>query len=252
MRNGHRAPRSVVWVSSPDLQQLAPSLFRLRIPGVRAHLLNCYLWLAPDGVTLIDTGWSDSAELIEQALHQLGRSRTDIVRIVLTHFHEDHVGAAAEIAAWSRAEVIAGEPDSPFITGERGGPVPVLTAGEQALHPGFTEPPHGPVCRVDHAVKDGEVLDFAGGAHVVAVPGHTPGSIALYLPAADAVLTGDAVAEFNGQVILGVFNSDRQAAAKSLSRLAATGAEIGGFGHGEAILEKAGERIATAIDAFGE
>lgn len=73
MRNEHRAPRSVVWVSSPDLQQLAPSLFRLRIPGGRAHLLNCYLWLAPDGVTLIDTGWPDSAELIEQALHQLGR-----------------------------------------------------------------------------------------------------------------------------------------------------------------------------------
>lgn len=74
----------------------------------------------------------------------------------------------------------------------------------------------------------------------------------MYLPAADAVLTGDAVAEFNGQVILGVFNSDRQVAARSLSRLAATGAEIGGFGHGEAILEKASARIATAIDAFGE
>lgn len=237
-------------MSALDLQRLAPSLYRLRIPGVRAHLLNCYLWLGPDGVTLIDTGWPDSATLIEQALHHLGKDRADVTRIVLTHFHEDHVGAAAEIAAWSTAEVVAGKADSSFVTGDGRGPIPVLTDGERALHPGFDEPPHGPACSVDRAVNDGDVVDFAGGARVIAVPGHTPGSIALYLPDADAVLTGDAVAEFNGQVILGVFNTDREAALISLSRLAATGAQIAGFGHGEAVLENAVDRIATAVDVF--
>jgi len=64
-------------------------------------------------------------------------------------------------------------------------------------------------------------------------------------------LTGDAVAEFNGQVILGVFNIDRVAAMNSLSGLAATGATIAGFGHGEAVLRNAGMRIAAAIDPFG-
>lgn len=238
-------------VPSPDLQQLTASLFRLRIPGERAYLLNCYLWQGPDGVTLIDTGWPDSAELIEQALRRLGSSRADVTRIVLTHFHEDHVGSAAEIAAWSGAEVIAGVPDSAFISGECYGPVPELTPGERALRPEFVEPPHGPVCRVDRMVGDGDVLGFAGGAQVIAVPGHTPGSIALYLPAAEAVLTGDAVAEFNGQVILGVFNIDRVAAMNSLSGLTATGATIAGFGHGEAVLRNAGMRIAAAIDPFG-
>lgn len=238
-------------VPSPDLQQLTASLFRLRIPGERAYLLNCYLWQGPDGVTLIDTGWPDSAELIEQALRRLGSSRADVTRIVLTHFHEDHVGSAAEIAAWSGAEVIAGVSDSAFISGECYGPVPELTPGERVLRPEFVEPPHGPVCRVDRMVGDGDVLGFAGGAQVIAVPGHTPGSIALYLPAAEAVLTGDAVAEFNGQVILGVFNIDRVAAMNSLSGLAATGATIAGFGHGEAVLRNAGMRIAAAIDPFG-
>lgn len=236
---------------SPDLQQLAPSLFRLRIPGDRAHLLNCYLWLGPDGVTLVDTGWPDSRELIDRALHRLDRNRADLTRIVLTHFHEDHVGAAAEIASWSQVEVIAGEYDSSFITGECRGPIPILTAAEQALRPVFEQAPHGPPCRVDRVVHDGDVLDFAGGARVLAVPGHTPGSIALYLPAGDAVLTGDAVAEFNGNVILGVFNTDREAAVRSLTGLAATEAKIAGFGHGEAILENASSRIAAAVDAFG-
>lgn len=171
--------------------------------------------------------------------------------IVLTHFHEDHCGAAAEIAGWSGAEVIAGEHDSSYITGDAAGPIPVLTDGERILRPDFDAAPHGPAYRVDRTVSGGDVLDFAGGARVVAVPGHTPGSIALYLPAADAVLTGDAVAEVNGQVAVGVFNTDRPAAVRAAGTIAATGARIAGFGHGEAIRGDAAGRIAGAVDLFG-
>ncbi|WP_458317648.1 MBL fold metallo-hydrolase [Mycolicibacterium brisbanense] len=234
----------------PDLLELAPSLYRLRIPGDRAHLLNCYLWLGADGVTLVDTGWPDSAALIGEALTALGRARGDVKRVVLTHFHEDHCGSAAEISDWSDVEVVAGLGDSRFVSGEEPGPLPVLTDGERAIRPDFDTSPHGPACRVDRAVRDGDVLDFSGGARVVAAYGHTPGSIGLYLPAADAVLTGDAVAEFNGQVILGVFNTDRRAATESLQRLAATGAQIAGFGHGDAVLTDAAARIAAAVDPF--
>ena len=88
-------------MSDPGLLLLAPRLYRLRIPGGAAHLLNCYLWVDEDGVTLIDTGWPDSAELIGRALQALGRRREDVTRIVLTHFHEDHAGSAAEIAEWA-------------------------------------------------------------------------------------------------------------------------------------------------------
>lgn len=234
----------------PDLLQLAPSLYRLRIPGGQAHLLNSYLWTEPDGVTLIDTGWPDSAELIADALTALGLRRIHVKRIVLTHFHEDHCGAAAEIADWSDVEVIAGKGDAEFVRGGEPGPVPVLTDSERTLRPDFDASPHGPACRVDVVVSDGDVLDFAGGAQVIGVPGHTPGSIALYLPEPDAVLTGDTVAEFNGQVIVGVFNVDRAELADSVSRLAATGAQIAGFGHGEPILEDAAARIAAAADPF--
>jgi glyoxylase-like metal-dependent hydrolase (beta-lactamase superfamily II) len=234
----------------PDLLQIADSLYRLRIPGDRAHLLNCYLWLEPDGVTLIDTGWPGDAGLIAEALAVVGLRRLHVKRVVLTHFHEDHCGSAAEIADWADVEVVAGAEDAPFIRGDAAGPLPVLTDAERTLRPDLTEPPVGPPCRVDLMVRDGDVLDFAGGTRVVAVPGHTPGSIALYLPAADAVLTGDAIAEFNGQVIVGVFNVDRAAAAASIQRVAETGARIAGFGHGEPVLTDAAARIAAATDPF--
>lgn len=234
----------------PDLLQMAQSFYRLRIPGGNAHLLNSYLWIESDGVTLIDTGWPDSAELIADALTELGLRRIHVKRIVLTHFHEDHCGAAAEIADWSDVEVIAGAADAGYVRGDGPGPLPALTDAERALRPDFDASPHGPACRVDRVVGDGDVLDFAGGARVIAVPGHTPGSIALYLPAADAVLTGDVVAEFNGQLIFGVFNTDRSQLAPSVSRLAATDAQRAGFGHGEPILTDAAARIASAVDAF--
>lgn len=226
-------------------------MYRLRIPGGAAHLLNCYLWVGEQDVTLIDTGWPDSAEVIASALAALGRQRDHVSRIVLTHFHEDHAGAAAEIAGWGPVEVVAGAADAMFVQGSLRGPLPVLTARERSIRARVTEPPHAPPCRVDRTVGDGDILDFAGGASVLSVPGHTQGSIGLYLPAVDAVLTGDAVAEFNGQVILGIFNVDRQAAVDSLSRLAATDAQIAAFGHGEAVLTRAGARIGAAVDAFG-
>lgn len=63
--------------------------------------------------------------------------------------------------------------------------------------------PPAPPVRVDREVRDGDVLDFAGGAHVISTPGHTDGSIALHLPEHGVLLTGDIAAEYEGEVILG-------------------------------------------------
>ncbi|MBF4463233.1 MULTISPECIES: MBL fold metallo-hydrolase [unclassified Rathayibacter] len=238
-------------MSAPNLRQIAPSLYLLRLEGP-AHLLNVYIWDEPDGVTLIDTGWASSARDIEAALHTVVRSRSDVRRIILTHFHNDHTGSASEIAAWGDVEVIAGRGDVAFIEGTQRGPIAALTSKEIALIGEVAEPPHGPACNVSRTVSDGDVLDFAGGARIIAVPGHTPGSIAVYLPEASAILTGDAVAELNGNVIVGIFNTDRDSAVRSLRALSATGAEAAGYGHGEPSLANAHQHIATALDLFAD
>jgi hypothetical protein len=71
-------------ISDADIQPLVADLFRVRIPTVMAHALNCYLWLGPDGVTVVDTGWADSAPVIARALELLGRRTSDVERIVLS------------------------------------------------------------------------------------------------------------------------------------------------------------------------
>ncbi|GLY88670.1 MBL fold metallo-hydrolase [Actinoallomurus iriomotensis] len=228
-----------------DVVALAPRLTFLRFP-----VGHVYLWAEPDGLTLVDSGTPGSAPAIAEAIRGLGHRTEDVRRLVLTHFHEDHVGSAAAIAAWGEVEVIAHRDDVPFIQGEQAGPPPDLLDWERPIHErvtaGLPGDPPAPV-RVGRPVGDGDVLDFGGGARVVGAAGHTPGSLGLFLSGPGVLFTGDAVARTpDGEVILGVFNADRAGAAASFTRLAAVDAEIACFGHGEPLTEGAAGRLRAA------
>ena len=78
------------------------------------------------------------------------------------------------------------------------------------------------------------------------MPGHTPGSIAIYLPDERVLFTGDNVASLAGRPILGPFNVARQGAIESFRRLAQMDVEIACFGHGDPIV---GDAHAALLDA---
>ena len=211
-----------------DIIQLMPRLHFLRLPVGQA-----YLWSDRDGLTLIDAGLPGSAPLIAAGIRQAGHRPADLRRLVLTHFHPDHIGAAADIARWGEVEVLAHRADAPFIRGESAGPSPDLADWERPLYDqvvgqrpaesaGSAEPPV--TSRVDRELGDGDELDFGDGAVTVAVPGHTPGSIAVYLPRHQVVFAGDAAARGPNGRVISVFNVDRAEAAASLRRLADVGA----------------------------
>src|SRR3984957_8848676 len=208
-----------------DLIQLTPQLHHIKFPVGHA-----YLWHDPDGLTLIDTGLPGSAPLIAAAIGQAGYQTEDLRRLVLTHFHPDHIGAAADIAAWGEVEVMAHQADAPFIRAEAPGPPPDLADWERPLFAQVTsqatseaasevaqEPPPPP--RIDREFNDGNELPFGDGAVAVAAPGHTPGSVAIHLPRHQVLFTGDAAARTpDGTVIGGVFNVGGAPAAASLPR----------------------------------
>ncbi|WP_410670518.1 MBL fold metallo-hydrolase [Amycolatopsis sp. cmx-4-68] len=157
-----------------------------RLHLVRYAFGQAYLWLDDDGLTMVDAGIAGSASGTAAAIRAAGRELGELRRVVLTHFHADHAGGAAELRAWGDVEVLAHRADAPVVRGDQLPAPPVLLDWERPLFEqnspqagGLTGPP----CPVDRELEDGDEIGFGGGARVLQVPGHTDGSIALHLPA---------------------------------------------------------------------
>ncbi|MFC9245005.1 MBL fold metallo-hydrolase [Streptomyces sp. NPDC057136] len=225
-----------------DLVEVLPQLhmFRFRIG-------QAYLWRDGADLTLIDAGDIDAAPAIENAIRGLGLDPAGINRIVVTHGHRDHYGAAQELADRYGADILAHGLDAPVIRGEAPVPDPVLLDWERPLYEHGLTVPVAPPTRVDHELADGDELPFGGGARIVHSPGHTHGSIGIHLPCHDVLFTGDCVAGV-GQVMLGVINIDRAQALASFRRLAALAPSTACFGHGDPLSADATAILRAAAD----
>jgi glyoxylase-like metal-dependent hydrolase (beta-lactamase superfamily II) len=162
-------------------------------------MVNVYLIEDGRGITLIDAGipgqWSD----LMTELDDMGRSPDDIRGIVLTHADSDHLGFAERLRTEHGVSVFVHEADADQATGEvkkknpPWGSVkigPLLSflwyAGRRG---GMKVDPVGEVTEVVH----GETLDLPGDPRIIHTPGHSPGSIAVYSAAVDALFVGDAM-----------------------------------------------------------
>jgi glyoxylase-like metal-dependent hydrolase (beta-lactamase superfamily II) len=77
----------------------------LPLPWALDHV-HCYALEDPEGWTLIDCGLAtpETEAGWREALEQLGRPH--VRRVVITHFHSDHIGASASLVALTGAEEV--------------------------------------------------------------------------------------------------------------------------------------------------
>jgi glyoxylase-like metal-dependent hydrolase (beta-lactamase superfamily II) len=234
-----------------DLTQVTPTVWQLAFPVGHVHFVRL-----PDGYALIDSAVPGSAPTILDALAWLGGRSRDLRQIVLTHSHIDHMGSAADLVEATGARVLAGAVDAPTIRGTAPELPPVYTAPERALHEqimaGLSQANLRPLRHVpvDVELHDGDTIDGWGEPiHVLHVPGHTPGGIALHLSSSSVLFPGDIVATAQGRAILGPFNVDRSQAVASFRRLAAMEVETLCVPHGEPVLKGAGQALRAATPA---
>ena len=226
---------------------------KLLVPGVYFlgfEIGQVYLWARQEDVTVIDTGISGSAAAIMRAIDMIGRRPEDVKEILLTHFHDDHIGGAAELVQLTGATLIAHPADAAVIRGQQSETPPDLTERErQMLAAIFPRVPRAERVDVDKEVLEGDAI--AGGAgSIEGVPGHTPGSIALFLPALGVLFTGDTIAFSNGRPVLGPFNVDRAEAIQSVRKQARLEFEVACFGHGPPIVGGASGRIRALAETL--
>jgi glyoxylase-like metal-dependent hydrolase (beta-lactamase superfamily II) len=178
--------------------RLAPNLHR-----IGNDIVACYLVEADGRLTLIDGGvagqWSD----LQAELKDMGRSVDDIRGLILTHGDTDHVGFAERLRHDHGVPVFAHEADVPRARGEQrksnasAGPMrigPLLSFLWYAGRKGGLRPRW---LADIQPVTDGATLDLPGSPRIIHLPGHTPGSIAVHVPAVDAVFVGDALTTRN-------------------------------------------------------
>jgi glyoxylase-like metal-dependent hydrolase (beta-lactamase superfamily II) len=220
--------------------QLAPSLHRLG-----SRIVNSYLVDDAGGVTIIDAGLPGYWGELPKVLASMGRSLDDVRGVVLTHGDTDHVGFAERLRRERGVPVFVHEADAARARFEvrkpssGWGPVkvgPLLGfLWYSGLRGGLRVPPLTEV----RTFEDGATLDLPGSPRIIHIPGHTPGSVAVHVPAVDAVFVGDAMTTrsvLTGEVGPGPapFTLDPERAMSSLGRLEGLAARWVLPGHGEA------------------
>src|SRR5215475_2398654 len=152
--------------SRPSADATPDRFIQITIP---VGMLQCNCTIIGDTATrealVIDPG-----DEIGRILELLGRHHLTVKAIVSTHAHIDHVGGLAKLHQYTGAPVMMHRDDLPLYHGME----------EQAAFLGVAPPEIG---EVDQFLRDGDVVQWGSlSTQVLHTPGHSPGSVSLYLP----------------------------------------------------------------------
>jgi len=226
------------------VKEVVSGMYQLSNGGINAFLIDD----GDAGLTLIDSGYPKDAEAITEGIHGIGRDLSDLTNILITHAHPDHLGSAKQLSGGTTP--ISLHP----------GDADIAKAGVYQLTmkpgPGILnavmfrlvmrkKPSEFPAFQPDINLKDGDVIDVAGGIEVIHTPGHTAGHVALlWKKDAGFMFTGDAAMNMLGlDYMLGY--DDVAVGKASLARLAGLEFESAVFGHGKPILSNASDKFAA-------
>jgi hydroxyacylglutathione hydrolase len=121
----------------------------------------------------------DPGEEIDKISEMLEHHRLKVQAIVITHAHIDHVAGAHKLRALTGAPVYLNEGDIELLDG----------LDIQAKWLGVDTPAR---TEVDVTAQDGTVLRLGNTEfHVLHTPGHTQGSLSLWIPEENKLIAGD-------------------------------------------------------------
>ncbi len=141
-------------------------------------LLGCNCTILGDEASreaiVVDPGYD-----IPHILAVLAKHKLTVKKILVTHAHIDHIASAQSLKKITGAPIIYNQADLPLVA------MMDVQAGWLGLPVPTVPPP-------DHSPADDETVSVAGiTGRVLYTPGHTEGSLCLYVPDEHLLLAGD-------------------------------------------------------------
>ena len=239
--------------------EIAPGVHRLEdVTGSNVVLL------ADERMAVVDTGISGNGEAIVSYIRKIGRSPSDLRWIIVTHFHFDHSGSAAELHELTGAQIVAHRdetepgPDGTLMLrkGNEGESPPTWYRWAQRVAGGGggprppREPRRFPDTPVHETVEHGDMVPCMAGLRIIHSPGHTPGSISPLLTGPRALFLGDSVLNNIDRLSRPLMwdRSKRRQLDASLHALRDLEADLACFGHGPPLSEDVMDRVRGLTD----
>lgn len=210
---------------------------------VPARGANTYLVEADNGLVLVDTGMPGSEKRILKAVAGLGRQPSDVKLILLTHRHWDHIGSAAALKKETSGKLVSHAFEKPYVAGT----LVVITPRAWSLYGRiarrvlavasstaklFRLVKYHPVL-VDEASDEESVLENIGlDGSIVWTPGHTKGSVSLFLNRSKVAIVGDLLMTKRGKLREPLFMENPSQTMSSVQRILDLHPEIVCPGHG--------------------
>jgi len=215
-----------------------------------------------DSCTLVDTGYPGDRDAVLASLEAVGLNARSVAAVLVTHAHNDHIGAAEHLRAAYDVPVLMHHEEVPHARRDFLNQVSVGQVLAQAWRPGVLPwaihalraggTAHVPV-REPAAFPAPDALDLPGAPVPVHTPGHTKGHSAYHLPGSGILVTGDALvtahptSRISGpQLLPDMFHTDRARALDSLAVIEGLDAGIVLPGHGPVHHGSAKEAAQTA------
>jgi hydroxyacylglutathione hydrolase len=169
----------------PTLNAATEGVIHITIP---VGVLQCNCSIIGDPVSrealVVDPG-----DEVNRILDLLGRHKLTVKAIVSTHAHIDHVGGLSKLHQYTGAPVLMHRDDLPLYQAME------MQASFLGVHP-------PELTEIDQLLKEGDSLRWGSfEAQVIHTPGHTPGSVSLYLPHEARKITIPAPQLFSGDTL---------------------------------------------------
>ena len=208
---------------------------------------NVYLIVEEDGLVLVDAGLPGSAGKILRYIEGLGRKPAELTRVILTHAHPDHTGTIPALRRRADARVVVHPQDTR--TDKTGHPM--LFYHGQLVAVSWELPLFKKIF-AHELVEEGFALPVMGGLKVLHTPGHTPGSIALYLEDRRVLFTGDMLISDGRRFSRPVPfpGTNLKSYRRSIERLAQLEFEVACVGHGKPIVGGATEKVKEMLNNY--